>query len=193
MYLKLICLVLITTTLFSSGGYDNGTSAGKGKWDLSLTLNPFNYFAQGQSYLILGYGLTDQFDIHGYYSYFHKGEDNYYFGLFYQFYKSKRLNLSTAIGIRKYRNQSTTHLFFPQLLYTLKLRDKLSLGGSFVDIRNQSMNNRIGVAEDVFLMWDLYENDKYKINVTAGVFNPVLWQPSSGNWYPTYSIDIKIK
>ena len=39
--------------LMASGGYDLGTSAGKGNWDISLTWNPFNYFEQGKSYVVL--------------------------------------------------------------------------------------------------------------------------------------------
>ena len=143
--------------------------------------------------MVLGYGLTNRLDIHGYYSYTHLGNDNYYGGLSYQFYKSKRLDVSTAIGIRKYVNETTTHLFLPQLLYTINLSERLSVGGSFVDIRNQNLYTRKGVAKDVFLMVNIYENKKYKIDLTVGGFDPVLWEPNSGDWYPTYSLDLKIK
>ena len=34
---------------------------------------------------------------------------------------------------------------------------------------------------------------KYKVNFTVGAFNPVMWKPKKGEWYPTYSVDIKIK
>ncbi len=191
---KLIPLFLFFANLFASGGYDHGTAAGKGNWDISLTWNPFNYFEQGQSYAVLGYGLTDRLDIHGYYSYTHRGNDNYYGGFSYQFYKSKRVDLSTAIGMRKYRHESTTHLFFPQLLYTVHLSDKVSVGGSLVNIKGGMIKDKSkGVAKDVFLMVKIYENEKYKIDITAGGFNPVLWMPKDGEWYPTYSIDIKIK
>jgi hypothetical protein len=67
------------------------------------------------------------------------------------------------------------------------------VGGSFVDIRSQKLVTSKGIASDVFLMLNIYENEKYKIDITAGGFNPVLWEPKSGDWYPTYSIDIKIK
>ena len=50
-----------------------------------------------------------------------------------------------------------------------------------------------GVAKDVFLMVKIYESKKYKIDITVGGFNPVLWQPQQGNWHPTYSLDIKFK
>ena len=205
--IKLLFLFL-PIVLMASGGYDHGTSAGKGNWDISLTWNPFNYFDQGQSYVVLGYGLMNHLDIHGYYSYLHQGSDNYYGGFSYQFYKSKYLDLSTAIGIRKYRNKTTTHLFVPQLLYNLNLSDRIGIGGSFVDIRSASLfdnstrdkdtstgsvQGKLGVAKDVFLIVKIYENKKYKIDITAGGFNPVLWEPKSGDWHPTYSLDIKIK
>jgi len=190
---KLIALFLYFAILMASGGYDHGTSAGKGNWDISLTWNPFNYFEQGQSYAIFGYGLTNRLDIHGYYSYTHKGNDNYYGGFSYQFYKSNRIDLSTAIGIRKYRNEPTTHIFLPQLLCTVSLSDQIRIGGSLVDIRSQNLEVRKGVAKDVFLMVKLHESKKYKLDFTVGAFNPVFWEPQSGDWYPTYSLDIKIK
>ena len=189
---KLLSL-LLPIFLMASGGYDHGTSAGKGNWDVSLTWNPFNYFKQGQSYVVLGYGLTDRLDIHGYYSATHNGDDNYYGGLSYQFLDTPLLDLSTAVGMRAFTNNSTLHLFFPQLLYTIHLSQRLSVGGSLVDIRDQNLDTRKGVAKDVFLMLNIYENEKYKIDITAGGFNPVLWEPKSGDWSPTYSIDIKVK
>ena len=179
--------------MVASGGYDHGTAAGKRNLDISLTWNPFNYFEQGQSYVIFGYGLTNHLDVHGYYSSSHKHHNNYYGGLLYQFYQSKRINLSTAIGIRKYSNQNTTHLFFPQLLYTTHLTEKLHIGGSFVDIRTQDLKTRLGTTIDVFILYKIFENNNYKVSFTTGLFNPVMWEPNLGDWYPTYSIDIKIK
>jgi len=190
---KLIALFLYFAILFASGGYDHGTSAGKGNWDISLTWNPFNYFEQGQSYAIFGYGLTNRLDIHGYYSATHNGSDNYYGGLSYQFLNTPFLDLSTAVGMRAYTDNSNIHLFLPQLLYTVKLSERIRVGGSFVDIRSQKLETRKGVAKDVFLMVKLHESKKYKLDFTVGAFNPVFWEPKSGDWYPTYSIDIKIK
>lgn len=186
-------LLFLPIVLMASGGYDHGTSAGKGNWDISLTWNPFNYFEQGQSYVVLGYGLTKRLDIHGYFSATYNGGVNYYGGLSYQFLDTPFLDLSTAVGMRAHADNSDLHLFMPQLLYTVKLSERLSVGGSFVDIRNLDLDTSKGVAEDVFLMVNIYENDKYKIGITAGGFNPVLWEPEEGDWYPTYSFDIKIK
>ena len=90
--------------VFASGGYDHGTSAGKGNFDFSLTLNPFNYFEYGQSYVVIGYGLTDRLDINGYYSAWKDKNENYYYGLSYQLYRSKNLDLLTGFGFRKNKN-----------------------------------------------------------------------------------------
>ena len=158
---SIVILILFVGLLWASGGYDHGTSTGKGKLQLDLTWNPFNYFKQGQSYAIFGYGLTNRLDIHGYYSYIHRGKDNYYGGFSYQFYKSKRLDLSTAIGIRKYVNETKTHLFLPQLLYTIYLSERLSVGGSFVDIRDQNLDTRKGLAKDVFLMLNEFKKTEF--------------------------------
>ena len=95
--------------------------------------------------------------------------------------------------MRAYTDNSNLHLFMPQLLYTVKLSKRISVGGSFVDIRSQNLEVSNGITSDVFLMVNIYENDKYKIDITAGGFNPVLWEPKGGDWHPTYSLDIKIK
>ena len=190
---KLITMILFISIIFGSGGYDHGTASGKGNWDVSLTWNPFNYFEQGQSYVVLGYGLTKRLDIHGYYSATHNNGDNYYGGLSYQFLNTPFLDLSTAVGMRANTDNSNMHLFLPQLLYTVKLSGRVRVGGSFVDIRSQNLDTRKGVARDVFLMVNIFENIKYKIDITAGGFNPVLWEPKGGDWHPTYSLDIKIK
>ena len=186
-------IFLIPVYLISSGGFDHGTSAGKGNFDLSITWNPFNYFEQGQSYAIFGYGLTKHLDIHSYYSQNHRSSDNFYGGLSYQFLDTEYLDFSTAFGVRAYTDNSNFHLFFPQLLYTIKLSGRVSIGGSLVNIKKQNFKTSKGITKDVFLMLNIYENEKYKINITAGGFNPVLWEPKSADWYPTYSIDIKVK
>jgi len=189
----LTSLVFSISIAFSSGGYDHGTASGKGNLDFSITWNPFNYFDQGQSYAVIGYGLTNQLDIHSYYSSHNKENDSYYIGMFYQFFQSERLDLSTAVGFRRYKNQNLSHLFMPQLLYTLYLTEKVSIGGSFVNIRSHDLMADIGTAIDVFFIWELFENNNLKIDLTFGGFNPVLWEPKIGEWHPTYSLDIKIK
>ena len=178
--------------VFASGGYDHGTSAGRGNLDISLTLNPYNYFEHGQSYLIIGYGLTNRLDFHGYYSFTNRGNDNYYGGFLYQFYQSKYFDLSTAVGVRKFKKTKTVHLFIPQLLYTIRLTEKVRIGGSIVDIKINDLMTRKGTALDAFLMFKIIKKKKYEVDFTIGGFNPVMWQPDEGDWHPTYSFDIKI-
>ncbi len=191
--MKLLNLVLCSTIVFASGGYDSGTSAGKGILDLSFTLNPFQYFKHGQSYVVLGYGLTNKIDLQAYYSKTIQSSDNYYGGFLYQFYKSKKLDLSTAIGVRKFANNNKTHFFIPQLLYTVHLNKKLKIGGSIVSIKNEELNDNLGTAFDTFIIYNILNNKKYQLDFTIGTFNPALWKPKNNDWHPTYSIDIKIK
>ena len=63
--------------LFGSGGYDHGTSTGKGQLEIDFTWNPFNIIEFGQSYLVIGYGLTGRLDVHGYYSRQTDNQDNH--------------------------------------------------------------------------------------------------------------------
>jgi len=184
--------------MYASGGYDNGTSIGMGNLGVDLTWNPFNYWPKGQSYIVLSYGITKNFNIHGYYSTPAKGSDNYYTGLFYQFIRNKHLDLSTAIGIRKYIPDYKQHLFFPQILYTIHIDSKIRIGGSIVNIRdiNDSLKPR-GTTKDISLVLQIYSSNdnKNKINTidfSFGFFSPVLWKPEDGNWHPTYSFDFKI-
>ena len=100
--LKLIYLFIFATILFADGGFDSGTSAGKGNFDISLTLNNDMIFPQGQSYIVLGYGLTDKLDIASYYSKSTENGSNYYTGILYQFIDNSRMDISSAFGIRKF-------------------------------------------------------------------------------------------
>ena len=184
-------------SLYASGGYDNGTSIGKGSIGLDLTWNPFNYWEKGQSYAVVSYGITQNLDIHGYYSIQTKGNDNFYLGIFYQFIRINYLDLATAIGIRNYNPKFERHLFFPQLLYTINLTKKLKIGGSFVRIVNINNNYKtLGTTQDISLVIPIYRykelNKKISsIDLAIGFFRPILWKPKSGSWHPTYSIDIK--
>ena len=197
--IAIVCYHWYTTTLSASGGYDNGTATGKGKLGLDLTWNPFNYFPEGQSYLILSYGFSDKFDIHGYYSIPASGSDNYYLGVFYQFYKNIYLDLATAVGIRKYRKISERHLFAPQLLYTFYPFRSLRIGGSLVALRDIDRNNKlIGTTVDIAILIPIYIPEKLtgrinSIDFAIGAFRPVLWKPERGYWHPTYSIDFTFK
>jgi len=187
-----------TSIVIASGGYDNGTANGKGKLGLDLTWNPFNYFPEGQSYIVASYGFSEKFDIHGYYSIPVSGSDNYYLGLFYQFYKNKYMDLATAVGVRQYRPKSHRHLFAPQLLYTLYVFNGLRFGGSLVAIRDIDKNNElIRTTVDIALIIPLFKSRSVNSKVNSidfciGAFKPVLWAPFKGGWHPTYSFDIKL-
>ena len=188
-----IILSLALVPLFPSGGYDHGTSTGKSLLELDFTWNPFNYFNQGQSYFILGYGITKKIDFHAYYSITDKFNKNYYAGVFYQFIDSKKIDIATAVGIRAFSHSSKTHLFFPQILYTIKLTDDINLGGSIVNIKDSnSIASNEGIASDIFVSKNLYDSDNIKIDFSIGAFSPALWEPNTGNWHATYSFDIKI-
>jgi len=186
-----------TSIVIASGGYDNGTATGKGKLGLDLTWNPFNYFPEGQSYIVASYGFSEKFDIHGYYSIPASGSDNYYLGLFYQFYKNKYMDLATAVGVRQYRPKSHRHLFAPQLLYTLYVFNGLRLGGSLVALRDIDKNNElIGTTVDIALIIPLFKSGPINgrinnVDFCIGAFKPVLWKPHNWGWHPTYSLDIK--
>ena len=188
MNIRLIYLFFFCGTLFGEvGGFDNGTSSGKGNLDISLTWNPNNFFENGQDYIVLGYGMSKNIDLNYYYSH-SKYTDNYYYGISYQFYRSSKLDLSTGLGVRNYTDKTLSHLFYPQLLFSYKINHKFNFGGSLVDIRCRNGKNSEGIAYDVFLRFLI----KKKIFFTIGAFNPVLWKSQFGDWHPTYSIVFKI-
>ena len=193
--------------VWTSGGYDHGTSTGKSKLQIDLTWNPFNYFENGQSYIVIGYGITKRLDIHGYYcdhGKYHKGVDSYYYGLFYQFLDSKYLDLATALGKRKMMDLEYGHFFFPQLLYNVKLYNGFSLGGSFVNIKNDAKPllkktktdwSTIDIAFFIPLT-RYFKRSKTieEVKLGIGAFKTALssdLKPSSN--MPSYSVDIKFK
>ena len=188
---RIIYSVIIISKVLADGGYDIGTSAGKNNFDFSFTLNPNNYFKQGQSYLTFGYGISEKIDIHGYYSR-DKENSNYYGGIFFQFLDTKYVDLATAIGIRRFSNNSNIHLFSPQLLYTIYLSPTVNLGGSIVNITKYDFEIH-KQAIDIFLSKKLYRNKTVDVSFSLGIFKPAFWVPDKWDWHPTYSIDIKIK
>jgi len=196
-YTVVVCY-LFTAVATASGGFDNGTATGKGKLGLDLTWNPMNYFPQGQSYIVIGYGIINRLDIHGYYSRPANGPDNYYYGIFYQFINKKYLHLASAIGIRQYKPKTVTHLFYPQLLYTINLYNGFRIGGSLVSIRNvKETGNNLGTARDISLIIPLRKKfSQYKlienVDFCIGAFRPVFGQQKE-KWHPTYSIDFLFK
>ncbi len=198
---NIIIIILVSVVpIFSSGGYDHGTSTGKGQLELDFTWNPFDLIEFGQTYIVIGYGLTNYLDIHGYYAHQTDNDDNYYYGLFYQFIDTKFLDLATALGRRQYIRSDIHDLFFPQLLFNIKVGKDFTIGGACVDI-HRIINNTLkfrGTAFDVAIHIPLSGVVKlpkfvHELKLALGIFNPGVFEPDHGNYLPTYSIDITFK
>lgn len=187
--IKLTFAALLLSGSFAqaSGGYDNGTPAGKGNWDIDVTINPADIIENGQSYVVWGYGLTEHLDFHGYASHEAGGTDQIYYGLMYNFYSDAYLDLSTAAGPR--HRLDKTDIFFPQFLYTIKLPNDYEIIGSFVNVYNVSDNYNRGISRDVALRiplnFDFAPSYVEDIHFAIGAFSGV----GFGDWHPTYSID----
>ena len=121
-----------------------------------------------------------------------------------EFLKSQKIDLATAVGVRRRFDKNWTHIFVPQLLYTIHLNDRLNLGGSMVDIMESLSDkstrdrdkklNKLGVAVDVGVFYQLkYKSQKIEsISIGIGGFHPATWKPDT-YFLPTYSIDIKFR
>ena len=157
----LIYLLFFTSFAMCSGAFDNGTATGKGKFKLDLTINPFNKISFGQTYGVISYGITDRIDIHGYISDHSGNFTTIYGGIFYQFFKSDKIDLATAFGVRSdIEDKEFKHLFFPQLLYTINLSEKIFIGGSMVNVMDKNTSN---IAIDIGIFYKL----KYLKNVVT--------------------------
>jgi len=188
--LPLILLPLVIgSQSYASGGYDNGTPAGQGNWNIDLTLNPADIIENGQSYIVWGYGLTDHLDFHGYASHEAGGTNQLYYGLMYNFYSNDWMDLSSAVGAR--HRLGVTDVFFPQALYTIKLPGEFDIIGSVVNVYNTSEGYNRGVALDVALRIpvsiELTPSFVKDIKFAIGAFRGA----GGETWYPTYSIDIR--
>jgi hypothetical protein len=113
--------------------------------------------------------------------------------------RSEKIDLATAVGMRRNKSNKYNDLFFPQFLYTIKLKNGYSIGGSFVNLIDQvdqsveSMSLVIDVAFFIPLTRYLPLPDTVKdLKLGVGLFNPVTNSTiNSGKFIPTYSIDIK--
>jgi hypothetical protein len=131
--LNIIFFIFFIDTSIASGAYDKGTATGRGKNEFSITLNPFGIIPYGQNYAVLSYGLSNKTDIVTYFSSHQDGTKSLYIGGFYQFINSKHIDLASALGLR-YTNNKNWDIFVPQLLYTFKLTNNYSIGGSIVKV-----------------------------------------------------------
>ena len=190
--MKLQYTLLLISSLMAGSGYDHGTAAGKGNLDIALTWNPGDQIEFGQTYVVFSYGITGRMDIHGYVSHHTEGHETWYTGIFYQFLKFQSIDMATAVGIRRQFDQNWTHLFFPQVLYTLHLNEKIYVGGSFVNLKDISLKENLGVAIDIaFYYMYPYKSDHIKaIYIGLGGFHPVTYDKDQ-YFLPTYSLDFK--
>ncbi len=190
MFYRLLCITFIgTSSLLASGGYDNGTPAGKGNIDLDFTWNPNDMIEKGQSYVVWGYGLTDSIDFHGYASHeASTGNDQIYWGFMKNFFQNPWVDLSTAYGIR--HREGEIHSYFPQLLYTFKLPDSYQIAGSVVNVYNHNLHENLGETYDMALRipinFSFLPTFIKETKFSLGVF-----RNAGGTVYPTYSVDFK--
>ncbi len=201
-----LIIIISFNMLLGSGAYDNGTSTGKGKVQVDVTWNPFNYFKNGQTYMVISYGINDKIDLQFYYAdhgNYNNGIDSYYFGILYQFVENKYIDLATAIGSRKMLDLPSNHIFFPQLLYNIKIYKDYTVGGSIVNIKKNDnkifkKNDKDWRSVDIGLfipITNLFEKNKFieEVKLGIGVFKTrINTKLSPSPFYPTYSIDFKI-
>ena len=199
---SLFLVIFFITNLFesinASGAYDKGTSAGKGIFEINLTLNPYGIISYGQDYVILNYGLTDYMDFVTYYSSHQNGTKSAYWGLFYQFVDNNIIDLGTAFGARKtFNKQNGYDLFFPQLLYNFKLPKDYTIGGSIVSVygKEEKYFNR-GYTVDITFYKPVKSIKRISKKVVDahfgfGVFKNTQMDFDLDKLYFQYSIDIK--
>tara|TARA_B100000586_G_scaffold148419_1_gene107825 strand:+ start:617 stop:1246 length:630 start_codon:yes stop_codon:yes gene_type:complete len=205
--LLILIIFLFNAKLLASGAFDHGTATGKGKLQIDLTWNPFNYFENGQSYAVISYGIKDRIDLHVYYAdhgNYKNGVDSYYYGILFQFLDSRHVDLATAIGKRKMNNLNYSHFFFPQLLYNYKIYDGYTIGGSFVRIQKDTEKLMKNMSEDWFAIdialfiplkrYFLKYNKIDDVKLGIGVFRTgIKGLLQKTTYMPTYSLDIKFK
>jgi len=186
--------ILLIEQVFASGAYDKGTATGKGRFEFSLTVNPFGIVPYGQNYGILSYGISNKIDIVAYYSKHQNGTKSQYLGAFYQFFNSERLDLATALGFR-YQYSGKLDIFAPQLLYNYHITNNYSLGGSIVKvIENDNFIDR-GTAIDITLYKKM--NSLIKLNnkindfyLGIGIFKNSSTNLLNDKLYLHYSVDV---
>ena len=188
--------------VYASGAYDKGTSAGKGIWEISFTLNPFNLISYGQNYCVLSYGISNRFDLVSYYSAHKNGQQSFYFGGLYQFFGNKTIDISTALGFRRnfIDNSSFYDLFAPQLLYNFKLPNNYTVGGSVVNVISLNNSNlvNVGTATDVTIFFPIKNIKKINSKISEAHFGIGLFKNTEKNLFSNdlyfhYSIDLKFK
>ncbi len=108
--------------------------------------------------------------------------------------------MASAIGKRHYTVSNIDDLFFPQLLYNIKLGKLVTIGGAFVNIKRIKKDTFKpgGTAFDIAIYLPLSSVIKlpkfiHELKIVLGVFNPGVFDSDHGDFLPTYSIDITFK
>ena len=124
--------------------------------------------------------------------------------LFYQFYDSRYLDLATAVGKRRIIGFNYSHLFFPQLLYNIKLKKGYTIGGSLVNVITQKenqflTNNQSWRTFDISIFIPIINSQNQvklidEIKLGVGLFKSGLDKDYPDKpFLPTYSLDIKFE
>lgn len=188
-------IISSSSIIFASGAYDKGTATGKGRFELSLTINPLGIVPYGQNYGVLSYGINDRYDLVTYYSSHQNGTKSQYFGLLYQFFNDTNIDFATAIGLRYTDNNKNLDLFCPQLLYNYKLPYGFSIGGSVVKVIEVENKIDRGNAIDVTLYSPIKNFKKINKNIDEayigiGLFKNTGIDINKDELYLHYSIDV---
>ena len=195
----LLIYTISSNVIIASGAYDKGTATGKGLWEFNLTINPFNLISYGQNYAVISYGLSDKTDFVFYYSQHQNKSESLYFGGLYQFANYPLLDLATAFGARKILKETNSYdLFFPQLLYNVKLPKSFSIGGSLVnvvDVNKKYLNK--GYALDITFFSPIPFIEKISPKIIDAYFGIGLFKNTGmelfhGKKYFHYSFDITL-
>ena len=91
---------------------------------------------------------------------------------------SQYLDLATAIGRRRIKDLSYSHIFFPQVLFNLKLGRGYTIGGSLVSVKADSKSPLIKTPFNKKL---IHSNDSY----LGGTFTI---PKERGQWLTLYSL-----
>ena len=102
------------------------------KIGLSLAFyNPIGLVPYGQNYAVLSYGISKNTDIVTYYSKHQNGTRSQYIGGLYQFFKSDRVDLATAIGIRN-TDSNKNDIFFLKFFILTNYQANFILEGALL-------------------------------------------------------------
>ena len=179
-----------------SGAYDKGTSTGKGNLEFSITINPFNKVKYGQNYGVLSYGMTNKLDLVTFYSEHYNKTKSSYYGLLYQIYSYKKLDIGTGIGFRNIYNTQKNGLdyFFPQILYNYKIINGYSVGGSIVSLVDSHSYKNKGFSVDISFYIPLKKVKKLNSKIEdvffcVGLFKNSENDLSYNDLYLHYSLD----